>query len=168
VRIKGQHVGLAPQVVQRILDMAGWQRADPAQVLGQDQVSHVAVLGVTAVLVSQPPARITYGPAVTLTAPLGADRVTVRVSPTRRGPEPCGIRVLNAAGDPLPATRLTATLSSASVASLAVTLHPAGTSRSHWTSTAAVVPIPGACTLILNTSLGRATAYTTSASYQVW
>ena len=38
VRIERQHVGPAAQVAQRVLDLAGRQRAHPAQVLGQDQV----------------------------------------------------------------------------------------------------------------------------------
>ena len=38
MRVKRQHVGLASQVVQCILDVTGWQSAHPAQVLGQDQV----------------------------------------------------------------------------------------------------------------------------------
>jgi hypothetical protein len=38
VRVEGQHVGAAPQVVQCLRHVPGRQRADPAQVLRQDQV----------------------------------------------------------------------------------------------------------------------------------
>jgi len=38
VRVEGQHVGAASQVVQCLRHVPGRQRADPAQVLGQDQV----------------------------------------------------------------------------------------------------------------------------------
>jgi hypothetical protein len=55
----------------------------------------------------------------------------------------------------------------ARAATLAVTLHRAGAGGSRWTSTDAVLPLPGVRTLILNVGLGPATAYTTSASYQV-
>jgi hypothetical protein len=105
---------------------------------------------------------------VTLTAPLGAEHVTVRVSPTRRGPQALDIRVLDAAGRPVRASALTASLSSASVAALTVRFRRVAGDGSRWASTAAVLPLPGVWTLTLNVSLGPATAYATSASYRVW
>jgi hypothetical protein len=38
MRIQGQYVRVTPQIVQRVADVPGRQRADPAQVLSQDQV----------------------------------------------------------------------------------------------------------------------------------
>jgi copper transport protein len=135
---------------------------------GVELTAAVAVLGVTAGLVAQAPGRETYGPPVTLTAPLGADHLAVRVGPTRRGPEAFDIRVLDAAGHPVPAQTLTASVSSDSVAALAVTLQRVAGDGSHWVSSAAVVPLPGVWTLTLNVGLGPATAYATSVAYRVW
>jgi copper transport protein len=126
-----------------------------------------AVLAVTAVLVSEAPARTTYGPPVTLSAPLGADHVSIQVDPTRRGPQAITIRVLDPAGEPAPAQSATATLSSADVAALNVTLRKTAADGSSWASTAAVAPLPGTWTLTINVALNAATAYTTSAAYQV-
>jgi copper transport protein len=128
----------------------------------------VAVLAVTAILVSQAPARTTYGPPVTLSAPLGNDQVSVHVDTTRRGPQAISVRILDAAGAPIAAQSVTATLSSTQVAALNVTLRKAEPSGSRWTSTAAVAPLPGTWTLTLNVALSASDAYTTSASYQVW
>jgi copper transport protein len=126
------------------------------------------VLAVTAVLVSEAPARTTYGPPVTLAAPLGQDHVSVQVSPTLRGPQAITIRVLDLQGTPVPAQSVTATLSSQDVAALNVTLHKAAADGSTWASAAAVAPLPGIWTLTINVALTGATAYTTSAAYQVW
>ena len=76
--------------------------------------------------------------------------------------------VLNAAGAPVPARTLTATLSSAQVAALRLTLRRLTPDGSQWTTSAAIVPLPGVWTLTLNVALGPADAYATSASYQVW
>jgi copper transport protein len=126
------------------------------------------VLAVTAVLVSEPPARTTFGPPVTITAPLGADHVAVQVSPTRRGPQSITIQVLSPAGTPVAAQSVTASLSSPDVSALTVTLHRTAGDGSRWTSTAAVAPLPGVWTLTINVALTPSSAYTTSAAYQVW
>ena len=126
------------------------------------------VLAVTAILVSEAPARTTFGPPVTVAAPLGGDHVSVHVSTTRRGPQAITIRLLDAAGAAVPAQSVTATLSSADVASLNVTLHKTVADGSSWASAAAVAPLPGTWTLTMNVALTGSTAYTTSASYQVW
>lgn len=133
-----------------------------------EAVVGAAVLAVTAVLVSEAPARTTYGPPVTLSAPLGADHVTIQVDTTLRGPQAITIQVLDPAGAPAPAQSATATLSSADVAALNVTLRKTAADGSSWASTAAVVPLPGTWTLTVNVALDTATAYTTSAAYQVW
>ena len=133
-----------------------------------EAVIGAAVLAVTAVLVAEAPARTTFGPPVTLAAPLGADHVSVQVSTTRRGPQDITIRVLGPAGTPVPAQSVTAALSSPDVAALNVTLRKAAADGSRWASVAAVAPLPGTWTLTVNVALTTATAYTTSAAYQVW
>jgi copper transport protein len=133
-----------------------------------ETLTAVLVLAVTAVLVSEPPARTTFGPPVTLSAPLGPDHVSVRIDITRRGPQSMTLYVLNAAGAPVPARTLTATLSSAQVAALRLTLRRLTPDGSQWATSAAVVPLPGLWTLTLNVALGPADAYATSASYRVW
>ena len=126
------------------------------------------VLALTAVLVSEPPARTTFGPPVTLSAPLGADHVSVRIDTTRRGAQAMTLHVLNAAGAPVPARTVTATLSSAQVAALRLTLRRVAADGSWWATSAVVVPLPGVWTLTLHVALGPADAYATSASYRVW
>ena len=128
----------------------------------------VLVLAATAVLVSQAPARETYGPAVTLDAPLGPDHVRVHVNTTRRGPQTLTIRVLDAAGTPVPVQTLTASLSSATVATLTLTVARAARDGTEWVSRNTVAPLPGAWTLQLNVGLTATIAYTTSTTYQVW
>jgi copper transport protein len=128
----------------------------------------VAVLAVTAILTSEAPARTTYGPPATLTAPLGADQVKIQVSTTRRGPQDITIRVLGPAGAPVAAQSVTATLSSPSVASLNVALRKTLAGGPAWTAKGTVAPLPGTWTLTINVALNAGTAYTTSAAYQVW
>jgi copper transport protein len=128
----------------------------------------VLILAVTAVLVSEPPARTTFGPPVTIAAPLGADHVSIDVGTTRRGPQAITVSVLGPSGAPVPAEALTATLSSPDVAALNVTMRKTAADGSRWTSAAAVVPLPGIWTLTINVALTPSSAYTTSAAYQVW
>ena len=71
--------------------------------VGIEIVTAVLVLAVTAVLVSEPPARTTFGPPVTLSAPLGADHVSVRIDMTRRGAQAMTLHILTATGAPVPA-----------------------------------------------------------------
>ena len=126
------------------------------------------VVAVTAVLVAEPPASGSYGPAVTLAAPLGPDHVSVHISPTRRGPQAIMIEVLDQAGAPVAAPSVSASLSSPQVAALNLTLGKVTRDGSEWASRAAVAPLPGLWTLNINVSLGPAEAYTTSVRYQVW
>jgi copper transport protein len=126
------------------------------------------VVAVTAVLVSEPPASGSYGPPVTVTAPLGPDHVSVHISPTRRGPQAITIEVLNQSGAAVKASSVTASLSSPQVSALDLTLARKTGNGSEWASRAAVAPLPGVWTLTINVSLGAAEAYTTSVRYQVW
>jgi copper transport protein len=136
--------------------------------VGIEIAAAVLVLAVTAVLVSEPPARTTFGPPVTLSAPLGTDHVSVRIDTTRRGAQAMTLRILTATGVPAPARTVTATLSSAQVAALHLTLRRVTPDGSRWATSAAVVPLPGVWTLTLAVALGPADAYATSASYRVW
>ena len=136
--------------------------------VGIEIVTAVLVLAVTAVLVSEPPARTTFGPPVTLSAPLGADHVSVRIDMTRRGAQAMTLHILTATGAPVPARTVTATLSSAQVAALRLTLRRLTADGSQWATSATVVPLPGVWTLTLDVALGPADAYATSASYRVW
>lgn len=128
----------------------------------------VLVLAATAVLVSEAPARTTYGPAVTLSAPLGNDLASIHIDTTRRGPQTIAVRIVDPGGTPVQAQSVTVTLSSPQVAALAVSMREARSGGSQWTSVAAVAPLPGTWTLTLNVALDASDAYTTSASYQVW
>ena len=136
--------------------------------VGIETVTAVLVLAVTAVLVSEPPARTTFGPPVTLSAPLSTDHVSVRIDTTRRGAQAMTLNILNATGAPVPAQTVTATLSSAQVAELRLTLRRLTPDGSQWATSDAAVPLPGVWTLTLDIALGPADAYATSASYRVW
>jgi hypothetical protein len=92
----------------------------------------------------------------------------VRIDPTRRGVQAMTFSVVNAAGELVLAQGLTATLSSARVAALRLTLRRLTPDGSHWAASAAVVPLPGLWTLTLDVALGPADAYATSVSYRVW
>lgn len=133
-----------------------------------EAVVAAGVLAVTTILVSEPSARATYGPAITVVAPLGQDRVQVHVNTTRRGPQVLDVSIVDAAGRPAPAQAITASLSSASVAALDVRLRKVDASGSSWRSSNAVVPLPGVWTLTLDVTLDAADAYATSTSYTVW
>jgi copper transport protein len=133
----------------------------------------VVVLAVTALLVSEPPGNTTYGPSSDMTAPLGPDTVHVHVDGTRRGRQSFELTVTDSAGRPAPVQAITASLSSAEVAALAVTLAPdpapgLSTAAARWHSTDAVVPLPGPWTLALDVTVDSADAYSTAAHYRVY
>jgi copper transport protein len=90
------------------------------------------------------------------------------VDPTRRGAQAMTLHILTAAGASVPARAVTATLSSAQVAALHLTLRRLTPDGSQWATRAPVVPLPGVWTLTLDVALGPADAYATSASYRVW
>jgi copper transport protein len=126
-----------------------------------------AVIAATAILVNQPPAAASYGPAVHLSAPVGTDRLLVDVARTRPGPQDITVRVVDASGAPVKATSLDASLSSAGIAALTVTMRP-DTTGSTWRSHLAVAPQAGYWTLTLDVGLDAASAYATSVTYYVW
>jgi copper transport protein len=129
----------------------------------------VVVVAVTAVLVSEPPGSTTYGPPVTLAAPLGPDSLSIGVDSTLHGRQRFTVDVLDASGAPAPVQTVTATLSSATVASLAVKLTPAvpGGPAAHWTSAPLAVPEAGVWTVHLDVGIDQADAYATTAAYRV-
>jgi copper transport protein len=132
----------------------------------------VLVLAVTAVLVSEPPGNTTYGPAVSLSAPLGLDTVRVHVDSTLRGRERFDIEVIDAEGRPAPVQSITAHLSSVAIGALAIKLQPdtkeIGRGWSAWRSTPVVVPDSGVWTVDLDVDIDQIDAYATAVRYQVW
>jgi copper transport protein len=127
----------------------------------------IAVIAATALLVSQPPARTTYGPAVSLTAPLGNDRAHIHIDTTRRGREHITVNLTDTAGKPVTAQSITAQLSSSDVAALNATLAKDTPTGTGWRSDVAV-PLPGTWTLTLTVTLDPTDAYATAIHYRVW
>ena len=133
-----------------------------------EAVVAAAVVVVATLLVSTPPAATSYGPATTLSASIGPDRLDVHVSTTRHGPEQIVVTPTSADGARLALSSLTATLSSTEhdIAGLSVRMVRAADGT--WHSTGAVVPLAGRWTLTLNVSIDQATGYATRVSYDVW
>lgn len=120
----------------------------------------VLVLIMTTVLTGEPPARTTYGPALTATAALDQGRQAhVHLDTTRHGAIPIDVSVPGA-------TNLRGTLSSAEIASLPVrfTVGPDG----RWHSTYATAPRPGLWTLQLTVQFGPNDATVTSVPFRAW
>jgi copper transport protein len=128
------------------------------------------VLVATTVLVSEPPARADYGPALAATAPLGPDTVRVRVDTTRRGREAIAVQAVAADGTPVRAVSVRAVLSSvdAGVAALVVPFDRDPADPTRWHSVDAVAPLPGEWNLALTVNLPGDEAYVTSVPYPVW
>lgn len=150
-------------VGQRRLDPKVLRRTVPAEMaLG------LAVVTVTAALVAQAPARTTYGPPVSLSAPVDNRSALVRVDTTRRGPTAISVTALDATGHPIRATSVRGTLSSedAGIAALNVKFEPAPDGG--WKSSHAVVPLPGSWTLKLVVEFSTSDAIATAAHFRVW
>ncbi|WP_338836431.1 copper resistance CopC/CopD family protein [Gordonia polyisoprenivorans] len=138
----------------------------------------IAVLVVTSVLVTEPPARTTYGPPVQVVAPLDDGSAQVSVSTTRRGATVVDVTLDDGHGTPIRARSLRATLSSesAGIPSLALRFVPAqsdttdtgspGSAR--WHSVAASVPVAGAWTLTLTVQFSDSDAQVTTVGFVVW
>ncbi|MDH6245956.1 copper resistance protein CopC [Mycobacterium sp. OTB74] len=121
----------------------------------------VLVLIMTMVLTGEPPARTTYGPALTATADLpGGRQAQVHLATTRRGAIPIDVTLGTAA------TSVQGTLSSAQIASLPVrfTAGPDG----QWHSTYATAPLPGLWTLRLTVQFSANDAAVTSVPFRTW
>jgi copper transport protein len=150
-------------ISQRHLDQRLLRRTVPAEMaLG------LAVIIATTALVSQAPARTTYGPAVSLSAPLDARSARIRIDTTRRGPTSIAVTAVDAVDRLVPARSVRGTLSSedAGIAALEVKFTPAADGA--WRSSYAVVPLPGSWTLILTIEFSAADAVVTSTNFRVW
>ncbi|TGD89366.1 hypothetical protein BayCH28_05600 [Mycolicibacterium sp. CH28] len=128
----------------------------------------VAVLAVTTVLVALPPARTSYGPPMTLDAPLdGGRHVLIRIASTRHGPTAIRASVLDAAGRPTPALSMAGDLSSreAQIPFLPVDFTA---ETNDWVSTYASAPRPGLWTLRLTVRFGQTDAVVTTVGFRAW
>jgi copper transport protein len=128
----------------------------------------LGVIAITTVLVSQTPARSSYGPPVTLVAPLGTHSAAINIASTRHGPTSIKVSALDTLGRPVDAASVKGTLSSedADVAALAVPFSVAPNNA--WQSTYAVVPRAGWWTLTLTVEFSNSEAVVTAAEFRVW
>jgi copper transport protein len=128
----------------------------------------LAVIAVTMVLVSQPPARDTYGPPISLVAPLDTRSATIHITSTRRGPTSIEVTPLDRHGSPVSAASVKGTLSSndANIAALGVPFSAAPDDA--WHSTYVVVPRAGWWTLTLTVEFSSSEAIVTSTRFRVW
>jgi copper transport protein len=135
-----------------------------------ETVITIAVVVVTTVLVSLPPARTTYGPSATLSAPLESDTVSVHIDTTRHGTEHFRFEALTKGGTPARLRGLSATLSSVGegIGSLPVTLHASKGSSAIWISYPTAVPVAGVWTITITATTIDGSAYVTSAEYTAW
>ena len=148
---------------RRRLDPKTLRRTVPAEIaLG------LAVVVVTTALVSQAPARTTYGPPVSLSAPLDERSARVRLDTTRRGPTAISVTALDSAGHPVRVMSVSGTLASedAGIAALVVKFEPSADDE--WHSSHAVVPLPGSWTLKLVVEFNTSDAIATAAHFRVW
>jgi copper transport protein len=150
-------------VGQRRLDPKVLRRTVPAEML-----LGLAVVVATTALVSQAPARATYGPPVTVSAPLDTRSALIRIDTTRRGPTEISVTARDARGEPVRAASVSGTLSSgdAGIAALDVTFAQAPDGE--WNSSHAVVPLPGTWTLKLVVEFSTSDAIATAAHFRVW
>lgn len=123
-----------------------------------ESVVTLAVICAATVLVALPPARTTYGPPVTVSAPLAGGTARIRVDGTRTG-----VQTLLVTPDD-PAGGITGSLAGDGVTVPVRFTRGPGTS---WTGRA-VVPTAGVWTLTLTIDLGRQGRFATDASYRVW
>ena len=155
-----------------VLAYLGRRRLKPAtlrRTVPWEAALGAAVVVVTAILVAQPPARTTYGPAVAMTAPLEGGRYTeIHVDTTRRGPTSIEARVLGSGGKTVSPQSVTATLSSAdaNIAGLPVDFVEDRTGI--WRSTYATLPRPGLWKLQLAVTFTAADAVVTTVAFRAW
>jgi copper transport protein len=128
----------------------------------------VAVVVITTVLVSQPSARSTYGPPVTLSAPLDTRSAAIHITTTRHGPTSIAVTTLDNHDRPVHASSVKGTLSSqdAHIAAWEVPFAPAPDEV--WQSANAVVPRAGWWTLTLTVEFSTSQAIVTAAHFRAW
>jgi copper transport protein len=153
---------------------AATRAADPLRTLRRAVAWETAftlmVVAATSVLVSLPPARTTYGPPETLSAPLASDTLTVAIDTTLHGTENISVQPQSLGGSPRNLRALSGTLSSASagISALDVTFRRPLRPDSKWVSTPTAVPLAGVWTLALTATTDNGSAYVTSVTYRVW
>ncbi len=125
----------------------------------------IAIVAATTVLVALPPARTTYGPAVTLSAAAGTATATVQVESTRTGPQQITVTLRTADGDPVAADAVSGRLSSTGVSSGDIAFAPSS-EAGVWEGTG-IAPVAGTWTLQLTVTLVAGT-YVSEVSYPVW
>jgi copper transport protein len=160
-------------VVTAMLAVAyrGQRRLDPKvlrRTVPTEMALGLAVVAITTGLVSQAPARTTYGPPVSMSAPLDGRSALVRIDTTRRGPTEISVSAFDNAGHLIAATSVSGALSSddAGIAALNIKFDPGADGR--WTSSHAVVPLPGSWTLRLVVEFSTSDAVATAAHFRVW
>jgi copper transport protein len=127
------------------------------------------VIALTTVLVSQAPARTTYGPPVSATALLDRDRTAqVDISTTRRGPIEFDMSVVGSHGEALRAHSVSGTLSSHDAGIAALNVKFVVDARGHWRSASATVPRPGHWSLRLTVEFSPSDAVVTTVPFRAW
>ncbi|WP_375407223.1 copper resistance protein CopC [uncultured Amnibacterium sp.] len=130
-----------------------------------EAVGVVAILGVTAALGGTATAAETYGPAVTRTVAVGADRLVVDVDRTRRGAAVLHVQAVAPSGAAVRLQTLEGSLSTTDVAALDVTFRRDGDG---WRSTDATLPVSGEWTLALAAEVSATSATAAEVSWPVW
>jgi len=133
--------------------------------VGVEAALTITVVLVTTLLVSLPPARTTYGPTTTLTAPAGRESALITISPTHAGPQHITVTLQSPSGAEADAASVHGTLGSDTVAG--ITVRFAHDSAGSW-SADVIAPVAGEWTIQLAIDLGSAGTYATSARYRVW
>jgi len=153
------------RLIRRAAPDGSIERRRAKRLVGIEAAATIVVVIVTTLLVSLPPARTTYGPETTVTAPVGTASAVITIDPTHTGPQRISVRLESASGADVEPKAVSGTIGTDSVSgvSLTFTRHSSG----GWTS-AAIAPIAGTWTLQLTVDLGDAGTYATSARYQVW
>ena len=121
-----------------------------------------AIVGVTAVLVTEPPAKATIAvpKLINATVPIGNLEVNYTIEPAKTGPNVLHLYYFKPTGEPanVDDTRLSATLSSAGVGPIRIPLQKIV--PSHYTTPAAVFPQPGDWQLLIEARRGEFEALT--------
>lgn len=144
-------------------DTAGRRRI--RTIVSAEAAVTLAAVVVTTVLVALPPARTTYGPPTTLSAPAGSGTAQIVLDSTHAGPQTITVTLEGPSGSPVRAQGMTGTLGTTTVAG--VELHFERSSTGAWVAHA-IAPVAGDWTVQLSIDLGGSGRYATSAAYRVW
>lgn len=161
--------GVAAMLILAYLGRRRLQAATLRRTVPWEAALGAAVVIVTAVLVAQPPARTTYGPAVAMTAPLADGRYAeIHVDTTRHGPTSIEARVFGPNGKIAEPRSVTATLSSADANIAGLPVEFAEDHTGIWRSTYATLPRPGLWKLQLAAAFTSADAVVTTVTFRAW